>query len=334
MSAPYEILVVGVGSIGERHVRCFLGSGRARVSVCEPNADLRENVCSEYEVQESYADVLEALNGRAFDAAVICVPAHLHIPIAQQLAEAGLHLLIEKPLSTGLSGLDQLSSTLVAHNLQCVIGYTWRSHPASLAMKQAIDSGVYGSPLQVVTTSGQHFPTYRPGYLNTYYASHESGGGCIQDSLTHLLNLTEWFVGPIRAISADAAHKRLEGVGVEDMAHCMTRHGDVLGSFAQNQFQAPNETTITVACEGATLQMRTHHCDFGVMTDPDTSWQRQVLGPLGRDDTYVSQTAAFLAALDGDQPPRCTLAEGWQTLKVNLAALRSAESRCWERITE
>jgi predicted dehydrogenase len=327
-----DILVVGTGSIGERHVRCFQRSRRAKISICEPNAELRNTVAKRYNVEQAFSELDRALEERAFDAAVICTPAHVHVPIAQNLAEHGINLLLEKPLSTTLVGLEQLSSTIKQRNLSCVVGYTWRSHPAALTMKQLIDSREYGNPVQIVATSGQNFPLYRPSYLSSYYPSHQTGGGCIQDSLTHILNLSEWLAGPVTSISADAANKKLESVDVEDMAHCMTRHETIYGSFAQNQFQAPNETTITVVCEEATLQMRTHECDLRVMCQPDSPWVVKKFRPLERDDAYVSQAMAFLNVLDGKGEPRCTLAEAWQTLKVNLAALKSVRSRQWEPI--
>ena len=62
-----------------------------------------ERIASQYGVARTYADLEEAL-GDSHDAAVIATPAHLHIPMATTLCEAGLHLLIEKPLSTGPGG--------------------------------------------------------------------------------------------------------------------------------------------------------------------------------------------------------------------------------------
>src|SRR5215217_6265260 len=97
-------------------------------------------------------------------------------------------------------------------------------------------------------------PFYRPAYRNTYYARRSSGGGAVQDALTHVLNAGQWLVGNIDRVVADAAHLAIEGVDVEDTVHVIARHGDLLASYSLNQHQAPNETMITVVCEGGTAR--------------------------------------------------------------------------------
>ncbi|MCH8336451.1 MAG: Gfo/Idh/MocA family oxidoreductase, partial [Proteobacteria bacterium] len=91
-------------------------------------------------------------------AAVICAPAHLHIPLATQLAEAGVHLLIEKPLSTGFEGIDRLCSLVREKNLTVSVAYVSRMNPSLAAMRDAIHSGRFGDPVQIIGLSGQNFP--------------------------------------------------------------------------------------------------------------------------------------------------------------------------------
>ena len=97
----HKALFVGVGSIGERHLRCFLQTGRVEAAILEINNPLRQKVAQKYRVTDSYADI-ETVLKRAFDLAVISTPAQSHIPLATRFAEAGIHLLIEKPLGTSL----------------------------------------------------------------------------------------------------------------------------------------------------------------------------------------------------------------------------------------
>src|SRR5262245_37080029 len=181
----FKVLIIGVGSIGERHLRCFQKTGRADCSLVEINDEPRRAVAERYGVRRAFADLETALADRP-DVAVIATPAPLHVPIAQQLAEADVHLLIEKPLSTTLDGLDRLQKTVQERRLVAAVGYVYRSHPALSAMRDAIRAGRFGRPVQVVSTSGQHFPTYRPAYRTIYYTRRETGGGAIQDALTHL----------------------------------------------------------------------------------------------------------------------------------------------------
>ena len=330
-STPVHILVVGGGSIGERHVRCFLRTGRAVVSLCEIDFEVRSRLARDYPL-ECVFDTFEASLGAEFDAAVICTPAHLHIEMARALISRGCPLLIEKPLSTSLAGVPELAQFAAQRNVTVGVAYVLRHHPALAKMKQAITDGRFGCPVQVVVTSGQHFPLYRPAYREIYYRAHETGGGAIQDALTHTLNAAEWIAGPITQLAADAKRCVLKGVDVEDTAHVLTRQGDVLGAFSLNQHQFPNETTLTVVCDSGAARWEAHRNRWLSCLGPGAEWTVEQTFPLERDDLFVSQALAFLEQLAGQSRPICALHDGIQTLKVNLAALQSARERRWIEI--
>lgn len=320
----HRVLVVGVGSIGERHLRCFQATGRARLAICEINTELRGTVAARYGIDAAYADLESALADRP-SAAVVATPAHLHICMATRLAEAGVHLLIEKPLSTRLDGIERLQKLVRERCLVAAVAYVLRVHPVLVAVKQALTEGRFGMPVEIVSVSGQHFPTYRPAYRSIYYTDRATGGGAIQDAITHILNASEWLVGPVERLFADAAHQVLVGVSVEDTVHVLTRQGNVMGSYNLNQHQAPNETTLTVICTEGTVRVEFHSDRWRWMKKPGDDWHDEQLGPFERDVHFVAQAHHFLDAVEGKTQPRCSLDEGLQTLRVNLAALESVE---------
>lgn len=328
----HRVLVVGVGSIGERHLRCFQATGRCLVGCCEPNESLRSTIDARYDVLRSSADLDGALQAEQYDAAVIATPAQLHVPIARRLADEGIHLLIEKPLSTSTDGIDQLTRVVAERSVAVAVAYTQRSHPAVDAVKRSIDEGRFGKPLQITVASGQHFPTYRPAYREIYYVDRETGGGAVQDGMTHMVNLAEWLVGPVDRVVTDADHLALPGVTVEDTVHTLARHGNVMGSYALNQHQAPNETMITVVCEQGTLRIDHTHMRWSWMREPSTEWQHETVEIPDRDTLFVRQAHSFLDFVEGAAEPLCSLSEGIQTLHVNLAQLRSLESGGWEKV--
>lgn len=323
-----RVLVIGGGSIGERHVRCFLQTQRAEVSLCEIADGLRDRLADKYPLSAAYRSFDAAIDD-AFDAAIICTPAHLHIPMAQELAERNVNLLIEKPLSTTLDDIDSLQTLIEEKQLVAAVAYVTRVHPAVVEMKHAIDSGRFGRPVELVLTSGQHFPLYRPAYREIYYTRHETGGGAIQDALTHSMNAAEWLVGPVTRLVVDAEHCVLQGVDVEDTVHVITRHGNVMGSFTLNQHQAPNESTLTVICDEGVVRFESHHSRWLSCVEPGTQWLTEAAFQLERDDLFVRQANSFLDLLHGVGNPPCPLADGLQTLRVNLAALQSVREQKW-----
>jgi predicted dehydrogenase len=327
----HKVLILGVGSIGERHLRCFQATGRAELSLVEINETLRRSVAERYRVRHAFADLDAALADRP-DVAVVAVPASLHIPLALRLAEAGVHLLIEKPLSTTLDGIDRLRRIVQERRLVAATAYVYRCHPQLAAMRQAILAGCFGAPVEVTAVCGQHFPTYRPAYRSIYYADRAAGGGAIQDALTHIVNAGEWLVGPVTRLVADAAHQVLEGVAVEDTTHLLTRHGRVLGCYSLNQHQAPNEITLTVVCERGTARFEPHENCWRWMIQPGEPWRDERIRPLERDTLFLTQANTFLNAVEGQASLPCSLEEGVQTLRVNLAALASVADGAWRTI--
>ncbi|WP_197996420.1 Gfo/Idh/MocA family protein [Gimesia panareensis] len=323
-----RLLVVGVGSIGERHLRCFQSTDRVDISICELNADLRQKIADRYSIKTQYADLETAL-ADPHDFAVIATPAHLHIQMARQVVEAGLDVFIEKPLSTDVSGVAELQKSLEAKQRKAGVAYVYRAHPALAAMKVDLDSGHYGKPVEMVVVSGQNFPTYRPAYRDIYYKSRETGGGAVQDALTHSMNAGEYLVGPVKALVADCAHQVLEGVDVEDTVHVITRQGNVMGSFSLNQHQPANESSITVICERGMLRFEYQKSWYRRVSEPEGEWEVGYREKLERDTLFERQASAFLDYLDGFCPPLCSLEEGMQTLAVNLSILESVERRAW-----
>ncbi len=330
----HHVIVVGAGSIGHRHIRCFSATQRTAVSFVEPRDEIRREIASLFPDALSFASLDEVTDWKRFDAAVIATTAPQHLPHAAMLLKHGLHVLIEKPLAIDLKEAESFLATAEKQTKVVAVAYVYRANPLLVQMRDAIQSGEYGKPLEYIVYGGQHFPTYRPAYRETYYRSHESGGGAIQDALTHLFNVGLWLVGPMEKIVVDAEHQVLDGVLVEDTVHALARHqGGVMASYVLNQHQPANETTITVVCERGQIQMESHRQRWRVCTAPETDWRDFPLAtPLQRDELFIRQADSFLDAIEGKAAPLCDLREGLQTLRMNVAAISSWRAGQWQAI--
>ena len=302
--------------------------------VCEPRDELRRRIESTYDVQRSSVS-LDGFLSEPPDGAVICTPSQMHVPMAIDLVRAGVgRLLIEKPLSTSLDRVDELADAARKQQAVIAVAYVLRNQPSLCAMRDAVLNGRFGAPRQLVFVSGQNFPFHRPAYREIYYASHASGGGAIQDALTHGINAAEWLIGPMSEVSADAGHQLLDGVDVEDTVHVIARHGDVMASYCLNQYQAPNETSFTVVCEGGTVRCELHRARWQWQTSPEMGWTPDGHYPTERDELFTAQANMFLDAIELQRQPLCSLEEGIQTLRCNLAILQSAKDRKWQIVEQ
>lgn len=322
-----RVLIVGVGSIGERHVRCFLATKKTQVSICEPNDALREKIAGTYDVTHAYTSLDDALK-QSWDTLVIATPAQLHVAMARQAIASGVkNVFIEKPLSVTSDGVKELQAEADKANVKVGVAYVYRAHPAAAAMRDAIVSGKFGEPVQLSVVSGQNFPFYRPAYASTYYTRHETGGGSIQDALTHLFNLSQWFVGPITRLTALAEHRVLANVTVEDTVNMLAKHGSVSASYSQNQHQAVNDTCVQVVCTKGVCKFQIHRHSWSWATEPGSEWHEEVTNFVTRDDWFIQQCENWLAAVKGERQPDCSLDEAVHTLAINQTALKSAAAQ-------
>ena len=321
-----KILIIGAGGIGERHLRCFQATGRADVSFCEPNDDRRQMLMKTYGCA-GYADLDAAFRLHAYEAAVICTPASTHIPSAHNCAERGLHVLIEKPLSTSLQGAMELHRAFLAAKCIARVAYVYRSILSIQKGRELVTSGLVGPIRHVTVTSGQHFPSFRPDYKEIYYGKRSTGGGAIQDALTHPVHAIEWTIGPISEVACFAGRQVLDGVEVEDTANLICRHvSGSLSSLTINQFQSPNEATITYHGSAGSIRVNVMRQQVGTLMLGESKWEWIEVPQGERDMIFVGQANSFIDATERLPDELCNLEEAIQTLRVNLAALESSDT--------
>ena len=323
MAQPH-VLVLGCGSIGQRHLRAFAATERCRLSACDSRPEVLAPLAEELAVAR-YADWREALADRSITAVVIATPAPSHVPLAQEILSRGRHVLIEKPLALSLDGIEALVQTRDRAGRYAGIAYVQRFNPVVEAIRHFVRAGTWGPPLQAALAVGQHFPTFRPAYREIYYRDRAQGGGCINDALTHTLDGLGWILGPASRVYCEAEHQALEGVSVEDTVNLTARHGPTMVSIAHNQFQAPNEARWDFHFARGSVRAELRRYRWGTFAHGDTDWTWHDLPPPGRDGQFLAQANAFLDSCDGaPSPVACSLDEGIQTLRFTLAALRSA----------
>jgi predicted dehydrogenase len=186
------ILVVGGGSIGERHIGNLLKLGYAHVVVLRTRMlPFRTIDANKVKTVTDWESAL-ALNPKA---AFICTPTSLHISQAIRCAENGIHILAEKPLSHNGEGIDELLDTCTKTGVYVQVGYMMRYHPHALKIKSWIENETWGRLVSFSTHWGEHLPDWHPweDYRQSYASRKELGGGAAL-TLSHDLDLVLWMV--------------------------------------------------------------------------------------------------------------------------------------------
>lgn len=171
-----RVLIVGLGSIGSRHLRL------ARQLL--PKADIRvlRHQAADFVPEDANGCFHDLANALTFapQLAVVANPAPFHLPVAFPLAEKGVHLLIEKPVSDSAAEVDRLIEVCKSHQCTLMIGYNLRFLPSLTRFRDLVRSGkLAGRITSVRCEIGQYLPTWRKGvdYRKGVSARRDLGGG-------------------------------------------------------------------------------------------------------------------------------------------------------------
>ena len=133
---------------------------RSGIHACDPSSQARGQASQINDVKV-FSSAKQALKSNDYDYALIASPTRSHITDATLMAKAGVHVLVEKPLSHSMSGVSQLLKTLKNRKKRMAVGCNLRFQPSMLKMKNLIKGGVLGKVTAVRAQSG-HWQMY-PG---------------------------------------------------------------------------------------------------------------------------------------------------------------------------
>lgn len=214
----YGFGIVGCGMISRFHARAIADvAGAKLVACCDTRAEASERFAAEYGCK-GYASLDEMLADDAVSVVTITTPSGSHMDPAVAAAQAGKHVLVEKPLEVTLKRCDRIIHECEHHGVQLGTIFQSRFHDSSLQLKKAVDEGRFGR----LTMGDAYVKWWRS---QEYYDSgawrgtwEGDGGGALMNQGIHSVDLLTWLMGPvleIQALTALLAHQRIE---VEDTA--------------------------------------------------------------------------------------------------------------------
>ena len=322
-----NILLIGAGGIGRRHIKGYLETKRAIISIVEPDKNKIQKIQNDFQIKKAFTSI-EEVDLSEFDFAVICSPANMHVEAMKVCAENKLSFMVEKPLSTSMEGVDEVIELVTKNKLFARVGYTRRNSHVSRALKNQIDNNKVGDVKLVYINSSQEFPKYRPDYQTIYYAFPEMGGGAILDASTHMIDQLIWMIGKPAEVSCMFDRLVLKGTNTEDT--CLINIRFENGSMANitvNQFQKPNINSYEFI--GTKGNLTLDHSILRFADDDSGKWKEEKDFMQGLDPMEVHQNNFLLQAeriLDGLEGKECdltTLEDAKLNLKVVFAAKQS-----------
>ena len=212
-----HVAIIGLGSIGRRHL-CLIRDLRPDINIIVVRSGKGEYIQEEKLADTVYFSLKDAI-GAGIQAAVIATPAICHVIQAKQLMEAGVHVLVEKPLSHSMENVNELMNINQKSSAVGLVGYCLRYDPAALKFKEMLNDKKVGEILHVTIDCGSYLPYWRPDqdYRQSVSAIKELGGGVLLE-LSHELDYIRWFFRDIKNVYANIQNSGALDINVEDSA--------------------------------------------------------------------------------------------------------------------
>ncbi|MDA7977974.1 MAG: Gfo/Idh/MocA family oxidoreductase [Pirellulales bacterium] len=323
-----RVAVVGLGSIGNRHLNNLHQLGVEQRSVVRRSTQTNPAFATPPDAE--VCSSAEGAIAHGIDVAIICTPSSLHFPSAAPFIEAGIPVLIEKPLESTPRAANRLVDLARQQGSYAAVAYCMRYHPAYRAAYEFICSGKLGE----VSSAQAHFHTYLPDwhpyedFRKSYAARADLGGGVIP-TLDHEIDFLLWTLGPGRLIDArlTSGQESLQ-IDVPVAANLTVEHESGLHSQISLDFSNRDFSRGFRFC-GTTGELRFDMDEgvlsFAVAECADQSDQPEKLAVATADDLnamYLAMLRQTLTEIATGTTPSTPLVAGVQSLEICDQAVR------------
>lgn len=258
--------VVGLG-MGRSHCHALAQVPGARlVGVCDRDAALLSRVSSEFACK-AYGRFEDMLADPEVQVVSIATPNGTHARLGIQAAQAGKHLLVEKPLDVTLEAIDALLEATARAGVKLGCFFQSRFHPLMAAIKQVVQSGRLG---RLYGVHGDLFWWRDDSYFSATEGRRRAdwgldGGGALATQGVHTLDLLQWLAGPVQSVFG-YMDRFAQAIEAEDKLSCLMR-------FASGAIGSLNVTTVAWPAGGDTI---TIHGEGGTIATGKDRWVLEV----------------------------------------------------------
>ncbi len=329
-------LIIGCGSIGERHLYNLQRLGITNIIVCDQDKTKANQLAQKYKVRKFY-ELDSALSSEP-DFTFICTYPTSHLTIANKCLNANSHLFIEKPLASELNGVEKMLKRADSKKLHVAVGYNMRFHKGLIILKEYVKRSTISKPLTISAEWGNNIKHWRPGLNYTNHYVLKKGGGIILDA-SHEYDYVRWLLDDeIKSVYCKT--QKITNVKTETesiAAITMTFKKGTIANFILDYVRPKYTRTCHIIGEKGDLRWE--------YTPQNQSWKKYdskanatvTLNLLNgkkltknfvvkTNEMYVDEAKRFIDSIIHNRRPVVDGWDGLKTLKVGHAALESAKS--------
>lgn len=330
---PIRFALVGCGRISANHIEALRQhAGRAElVAVCDNRPEALAAAVAKTGAQ-GFASLDALLAGSNADIVVLATPSGLHPRQAMRAAQAGRHVLTEKPMATKWDEGMQMVRTCREAGVKLFVVKQNRLNPTLQLLKGAVDAGRFG---QIVMATVNVFWTRPQSYYDDapWRGRWDLDGGAFLNQASHYVDMVDWLVGPVDSVHAYTATlaRDIEAEDTGVMSLRLRRGGLASVNVTMLTHGKNFEGSITILGEKGTVRVggvavnQIQHWEFADQRPEDEQVKSasyatpSVYGP-GHPLYYDN----VIGTLRGEQHAEVDGYEGLRSLEVVIAAYRSA----------
>ncbi len=325
-----KILLIGLGSIGKRHLTNILNLGYTNVSIVT-----RSGILSEPFTQLTvYSTVEKALQETQFEAAIVCTPTAQHTQVVLQLLNANIpYIYLEKPVSHSYHNIQAIYDLVEKNNTHFVIGYDLHFDIGLQKVKELFAANTIGNLISANAQVGQYLPDWRPqeDYTKGMSAKTETGGGVMLD-LVHEFDYLHWLIGEVETIACIHKNSGALAIETEDIAEVLLKFKNgVIGTIHLDYLQQKLVRNCMFTGSTGTIFWNLGENKVNWINQQKEDFEFSYKG-FERNDRFMAIMKSFLENATDDR--LTSLKDGLASLQMVLAAKYSSQHNVFVQMNQ
>ncbi|HBU84857.1 MAG TPA: gfo/Idh/MocA family oxidoreductase [Paenibacillus sp.] len=329
-----KVAVFGCGAIAERrHIPEYAANENVElVAFADPIVERAEKMAETYG-GKAYSSYEELLVSEEVDAVSVCTPNYLHASMAIAAANAGKHVLVEKPMAVTTEEGEQMIEAAKKNGVYLMVGHNQRLMPPHVKAKEILDSGKLGKVLNFRTSFGHPGPEgwSVDGAESWFFRKEEAIMGAMGDLGVHKSDFIRYLLDDeVSEVAGFISTLHKENTKVDDNATCLLRmKSGAIGTLVASwtQYRAGDNSTV-LWCENGVMKIGTVEGDEVIVELTNGTVETYKVGAMATNEKQVPSGVidAFVESIVTQTPPSISGEEGLRSLQVILAAFESEKT--------
>jgi len=319
-----KILIVGLGSIGKRHLKNLLTISDVQIIIY--SKQIKSNLTKEKNIK--IFNSLDTCILEKPDIGFITNETAYHIPIAIKLAKLGLDLFIEKPLSNSMKNIKKIIKLVETKKLITLMGCNLRFNKCIKEIKNLIEQNAIGKILSVKVECGTYLPDWHPyeNYSNSYAAKDELGGG-VTLTCIHELDYLFWFFGEIKEVFSMTEKVSDLKISTSDLSAIILKfQNDIIAEIHLDYFQKPEARSCKIIGTKGTIYWDSLTNEVKLYDTKKEKWiRKEKVKKSHMNETYLKEIIHFIRCVKKREKTINNMTQGTYVLKIALDIIKSSK---------